>query len=265
MMRHRLVASAMVCLLLSGASLAAADRDHGRGDRGQDNGSRSEGSKKERSRGQRTTERGSGRDQAQTQRGSWSNARSGGGAGQTQREPWRETRREPSRDGGRETYQTRRETSHIVPDRWMPERRTTDVHIVSRTATPRDWREHALRGGDQYSAWGGYRASRWQYEHRPWRSRGGYQGYWIPDYRYRTVFGPRHIFRVDNCPLVIVSGYPRFYYGGYWVTFIDPWPEYWDDDWYEQDDCYVVRDTDGYYLMNSRYPSVRIAVSFTIG
>ena len=26
-------------------------------------------------------------------------------------------------------------------------------------------------------------------------------------------------------PMVYVGGYPRFQYDGYWVTFVDPWPE----------------------------------------
>src|SRR6185295_1453120 len=160
-----------------------------------------------------------------------------------------ESRRERSGDGyagDRRIVESRREP-RMVPERWTQQRRSSDEHLISRMATPRDWRNRAMRGEAQSTAWDGHRARRWQYEHRTWRARGGYQGYWIPDDRYRVVFGPRHRFRVDDCPLVMVSGYPRFYYGGYWVTFIDPWPEYWEDDWYAEDDCYVIHDYDGYY------------------
>ena len=281
MRRRKVIASAMLCLLLAGTTLAAADSGHGRGDRKDDRESKSEEkSKGERSRKQRQVRRSDGSDgrvsdrsETQTRRESSRDGRSGRDVVQTRREPLRDgrsgrdvvqTRREPLRDGrsGRDVIQARPEPGRIVNERWP--QRSSDARLVSRTPTPRDWRTHAVRGEAQYTTWDRHRARRWQYEHRTWRARGGYYGYRIPDYRYRVVFGPRHYFRVHSCPLVIVSGYPRFYYGGYWVTFIDPWPEYWEDDWFVQDDCYVVYDYDGYYLTNVRYPSVRIAVSFTL-
>ena len=232
MKRRRVIVSAMLCLLLAGTTLAAADSDHGRGDRKDDRGSRSEErSKKEQSRRQRTVRQSSGRD--------W----------RTSDRQVVETRREPSRDWrGRSTSRYPR----------------TNEREVSRTATPAGWHNRAVRGQAQYAVWDEHRASRWGSEHRTWRARGGYHGYWIPNDRYRVVFGSSHRFRVDRCPLVIVSGYPRFYYGGYWVTFIDPWPEYWADDWFAMDDCYIVYVDDGYYLTNVRYPGARIAVSFTL-
>ena len=232
MKRQRLIASAMLCLLLASATLAAADSDRGRGDRRNDRGSKSEKSREDQPRKQRTVRRGDGRD---------------------------------GRVGDRHVVEMRREPSRGMRERSIPRQVRMNEHVVSRTATPDGWHDRAVRGQAQYAAWDGHRARRWEREHRTWRSRGGYHGYWIPDHRYRVVFGPRHRFRVDRCPLVIVSGYPRFYYGGYWVTFIDPWPEYWADDWFARDDCYVIYDDDGYYLTNVRHPEVRIAVSFTLG
>jgi hypothetical protein len=52
---------------------------------------------------------------------------------------------------------------------------------------------------------------------------------------------------------MIYMGYPRFSYGGYWFMMLDPWPEYWTDNWYDTDDVYISY-TDGYYLCNRRYP-----------
>ncbi len=59
----------------------------------------------------------------------------------------------------------------------------------------------------------------------------------------------------------MVGGYPRFQYGVYWFSLIDPWPEYWSDDWYDNDDVYVDYSEDGYYMYNRRHPGDRIAVS----
>jgi hypothetical protein len=56
------------------------------------------------------------------------------------------------------------------------------------------------------------------------------------------------------------GGYPRFQYRGFWFGFMDPWPEYWSNDWYDNDDVYIVYSDDGYYLYNRRYPRDRIAI-----
>jgi len=263
--------------------VAAADSDRGRGDRRNDRESKSERSRDDHKRKQGDVRRRDGRDGRPSDRqvvetrrdgrdGRWSDRqvverRRDGRDGRWNDRQVVETRRD-GRDGrwdDRRVAGMRREPSRDMRERSIPRPARLNEHVVSRTATPVGWDKRALRGRAQYAAWDGHRARHWRSEHRSWRARGGYHGYWIPDYRYRVVFGPRHRFRVDRCPLLIVSGYPRFYYGGYWVTFIDPWPEYWADDWFAQDDCYVLYDDDGYYLTNVRHPEVRIAISFTLG
>jgi len=66
---------------------------------------------------------------------------------------------------------------------------------------------------------------------------------------------------MNSLSMEMYSGHPRFQYGGYWFGVIDPWPEYWANDWYENDDVYVEYYGDGYYLLNRRYPNDRIAVT----
>ncbi len=58
-------------------------------------------------------------------------------------------------------------------------------------------------------------------------------------------------------------GYPRFLYGGYSFLLLDPWPEYWQENWYSTDDVYIDYD-DGYYLYNRRYPNVRLAITVVL-
>jgi hypothetical protein len=115
----------------------------------------------------------------------------------------------------------------------------------------------------QQSAWQQHRARNWQSDHRTWQQRGGYHGYRIPDDRFRGYFGPSHGFRIYGLPFMVVSGYPRFQYQGYWISLVDPWPEYWGNDWYDNDDVYVAYVDNGYYLYNRRYPSVGIAVNIS--
>ena len=89
-----------------------------------------------------------------------------------------------------------------------------------------------VQPGDRGGVWLKYRSRRWQYEHRDWRQRGGYNGYRIPADRFGRYFGQGHRFRINTLPLVIFGGYPRFQYGGFWFSVVDPWPEYWSSNWY---------------------------------
>ncbi len=124
------------------------------------------------------------------------------------------------------------------------------------------------RGWAQQGAWQGHstwqqgRAQRWESEHRTWAQRGGYGGYYIPQDRFGLYFGSQHWFRMSSRP-TIYMGYPRFSYGGFSFMLVDPWPEYWAEDWYETDAVYIDYD-DGYYLYNRRYPSVRLAIAVAL-
>jgi len=104
------------------------------------------------------------------------------------------------------------------------------------------------------------RAKSWDHDHHTWAQRGGYNGYRIPDNRFRTYWGRDHYFRIYSLPMVFVGGYPRFRYDGYWVTFVDPWPEMWPATWYETDDVYLDYTDDGYYMYNRTRPGIGIAV-----
>ncbi len=119
------------------------------------------------------------------------------------------------------------------------------------------------QGGWQgHSSWQQGRAQRWEHEHRTWVQRGGYGGYYIPQARFSLYFGSQHWFRMHSRP-TIYMGYPRFSYSGFSFLLVDPWPEYWAENWYEADDVYIDYD-DGYYLYNRRHPSVRLAITVVL-
>ena len=111
------------------------------------------------------------------------------------------------------------------------------------------------------SGFGQSRAGSWDNDHRTWQQRGGYNGYRVPEERFRLYFGSNHYFHIGGLPMVFVGGYPRFQYDGYWVTFMDPWPESWDPAWYENDDVYLDYTGDGYYLYDRMHPGMGIAVT----
>jgi hypothetical protein len=118
-----------------------------------------------------------------------------------------------------------------------------------------------VQQSEQRGVWQQHRAHSWQAEHRTWQQRGGYNGYWIPEDHFRGQFGRNHRFRIHSLSLEIFGGYPRFQYGGFWFSVVDPWPEYWSDGWYENDDVYIDYFGDGYYLYNRRHPRDRIAIT----
>jgi hypothetical protein len=80
----------------------------------------------------------------------------------------------------------------------------------------------------------------------------------ISDDRFRSHFGREHTFRVGNP--VLVGGYSRFQYGGYWFGFVEPWPS----GWYYTDDVYIDYVDDGYYMYDPYYPGTRFAISVVL-
>ncbi|WP_243300841.1 hypothetical protein [Geothrix oryzisoli] len=119
------------------------------------------------------------------------------------------------------------------------------------------WRRNAWPA---HSSWREHRAQHWERDHRTWAQRGGYGGYRIPEPQFVSRFGYGHPFRIGSRP-VIYQGYPRFRCGGYWFLMVDPWPEFWVDDWYLTDEVYVDYYGDGYYLVNPRHPGIRLAIT----
>lgn len=77
----------------------------------------------------------------------------------------------------------------------------------------------------------------------------------IPDDRFRSNFGVDHHFHIGNP--VLVGGYSRFQYGGFWFGFVQPWPS----GWYYTDDVYIDYVDGGYYMFNPYYPGVRFSIS----
>ena len=77
----------------------------------------------------------------------------------------------------------------------------------------------------------------------------------IPDDRFRSNFGEEHRFAINEP--VMVDGYSRFQYSGFWFGFVQPWP----DGWYYTDQVYVDYVDGEYFLINPYYPGVRVGIS----
>jgi hypothetical protein len=77
----------------------------------------------------------------------------------------------------------------------------------------------------------------------------------IPDDRFRANFGEQHTFVIREP--VMVGGFSRFQYGGFWFGFVNSWPA----GWYYTDNVYVDYIDGGYYLCNPYYPGARVSIS----
>jgi hypothetical protein len=117
---------------------------------------------------------------------------------------------------------------------------------------------------EQRMVWPRYRARSWSSEHRTWVQRGGYNGYRIPSSQFSLHFGRPHRFHLSGYQLRVVGAYPQFYVNGFWVTMLDPVPEYWGDDWYDTDYVTIVESEDGYYLLDEAYPDAQVAISIQL-
>lgn len=199
---------------------------------------------------------------------------------QPERQPGREPRQadprnreQPSRE--RAPQAQRRGNPESQPPRSRPggPERQTQGNLEPRRPSPMPRQEQPRRltapkaqrrATEHRTIWQQHRAGNWQAEHRTWQDRGGYKGYRIPEARYRGHFGPQFGFRMFSFPLMVVGGFPRFQYEGYWFRVLDPWPEYWSVGWYDEDDMYIEYFDGGYYLYNRRHPMDRIAISVQI-
>lgn len=123
----------------------------------------------------------------------------------------------------------------------------------------RSW--HAGGAWGQHPSWHEHRARHWETEHRSWRDRGGYGGYLIPGRDFQARFGPERGFRLRTRP-AIRNGYPWFSWGGYAFQILDPWPEFWAETWYADDELWIGWD-DGYYLYSRRHPGFGLALTLT--
>jgi hypothetical protein len=80
----------------------------------------------------------------------------------------------------------------------------------------------------------------------------------IPDDRFHSHFGRGHEFRMGNP--VIVGGFSRFQYGGYWFGYVQPWPA----GWFYSDQFYIDYVDGGYYMYDPYYPDSRFAITVVI-
>ena len=178
------------------------------------------------------------------------------GSQQQQRAPQAE---QPQRQQGQQPQraQQQQQPPQQVRQQTQPQRTQQEA---------RSWQQQ--RGWLQQGGWQGHdtwqqnRAQRWSSDHRTWAQRGGYGGYYIPQRTFGLYFGRQHYFRLRTRP-VMYLGYPRFEYSGLSFLLVDPWPEYWSDNWYDTSDVYIDYD-DGYYLYNPSYPQVRLAITIAL-
>lgn len=82
----------------------------------------------------------------------------------------------------------------------------------------------------------------------------------IPDAQFNEHFGRDHRFRI-GAP-VMVGGFSRFQYGGFWFVLEEPWPGYWA---YDSADFYLVFTDGNYWLCDYDDPGVQIEVAVIAG
>jgi hypothetical protein len=165
---------------------------------------------------------------------------------QQQQHAQQQQRQDQNRQQAHDQYQPSQQQSQRAQSNHQPRQVSPEQHRVQQTA----WQQH--------------RSERWESDHRTWQQRGGYNGYRIPEDRFRGSFGPDHGFRIYGRPFLVVGGFPRFQYRGYWFTLVDPWPQAWANNWYDTDDVYVSYVDNGYYLFNRSHPDVGIAISISL-
>jgi hypothetical protein len=75
----------------------------------------------------------------------------------------------------------------------------------------------------------------------------------ISQEQFQAQFGQAHTFNMPGPPMM-VGGFPRFQYSGFWFVLEEPWPNYWVDN----DEFYIVFDGGLYWLCDYNDPGVQI-------
>jgi len=195
-----------------------------------------------------------GRQQVQQQQGNKNNQQ------HAQQQPQNQGRQQAQQQQGNKTNQQHAEQQQQSKNNQQISQRQSNQPVQQQ----RTHQQEIAQQGEQRGEWQQRRAHSFDTEHRTWQQRGGYNGYRIPDVYFSSYYGSVHSFRIYGLPFMEVGGFPRFQYGGYWFSVVDPYPEFWGADWYQTDDVYVVYVDNGYYLYDSRYPGrpgVAISIS----
>jgi hypothetical protein len=188
---------------------------------------------------------------------------------QPRQQPTQQPRQAPAPKEQPRQQPTKAPTQHSAPPHSTPQQAYGGAyHGGVKSTAPTNGGVHPSgvpqHSGQVRSGFAQSKAGNWNSDHKTWQQRGGYNGYRIPDARFSMYFGTGHHFRIGGLPILFVGGYPRFQYDGYWITFVDPWPDNWNPDWYETDDVYLEYTDDGYYLYDSNYPAIGIAVTVSM-
>jgi hypothetical protein len=252
------LSTAGLLLLLGIAAADARQEQHGRQEK-QEKAPKQEGQAKPETR----HEQAKGRQEQQQQDKSARQEQQQQAKGQQDR------RRQERQQQDKSAKQEQQQQAKGQQDRQRQERQQQDKsvrqeqqHQQQANRSPQE--AHHGQPTEQRVVWQQDRAHSWQSEHRTWQQRGGYSGYRVPEDRFRRSFGRDHGFRIYSLPVVVVGTNRRFQYGGYWFSLVDPWPEYWSDNWYDNDDVYLDYSDDGYYMYNRRHPGDRLAISLYV-
>jgi hypothetical protein len=141
------------------------------------------------------------------------------------------------------------------------QRREQNASHPQPTRTQRAQQAPAGRGGQPERGNPQQTAHYEQAHFRRYTPRNGERMVRIPDPQFRDHFGRDHRFSIGTEP-VIVGGFPRFQYSGFWFVLEEPWPGYWT---YDSDDFFILFTDGNYWLCNYDDPGVQIELTVVVG
>ncbi len=159
---------------------------------------------------------------------------------------------QPNSNGNRQPSQGQPQSKQA--QRPSPDNHVQAQHVQQRPSPSHPAQAEHVQQRPQAVAPREQRASNFDKQHQTWEQRGGYTGYRIPNDRFSQSFGSGHSFHMSGLPFMEFGGRPRFQYDGYWLSLMEPYPEYWGPSWDRNDDMYVEFSDGGYYLYDRRFP-----------
>jgi hypothetical protein len=130
----------------------------------------------------------------------------------------------------------------------------TSSHRHSQPANGGERAQAPGGGGGQPARGNPQQTAHYEQAHlRQYHPRGGERIVQIPQEQFQAQFGQAHTFNMPGPPMM-VGGFPRFQYSGFWFVLEEPWPNYWVDN----DEFYITFDGGLYWLCDYNDPGVQI-------
>jgi hypothetical protein len=173
---------------------------------------------------------------------------------QDQQKQQQKTQQQAQKNQQKAQQQQQKEQQKAAKTQQKQEQQQNASREHSQPANRGERAQQSPSGGGQPARGNPQQTAHYEQAHmRQYHPTGGERIVQIPQTQFQAHFGQAHMFQMPGPPMM-VGGFPRFQYSGFWLVLEEPWPNYWVD----SDEYYIVSDGGLYWLCDYNDPGVQI-------